>query len=95
MKKLVTAALLVSLVLLVTSVFAEMKVGVVQPLGISIYMQGTHMLVNGNHLVCLLESSTIDLTQYEGFRCQVSGPMSPTVEGGQQIMDVQEIKVLH
>lgn len=65
--------------------------GTVEKQGMSITMQGTHKLLSGGKTVVLLKSARVDLTKFEGKKVAVTGASSPTVEGNQTIVDVQEI----
>ena len=64
--------------------------GIVQPSGISIFMQGTHRLVLSDGRFILLESDSIDLNGYVGEEVDISGAIRPTVEVGGQIMRAEE-----
>lgn len=67
------------------------RTGIVQPLGMSIYMQGSHKLLNEEgSLICLLSGKTakIDLDGYVGRQVKVTGTLAKTVEGSAWIMDV-------
>jgi hypothetical protein len=67
--------------------------GTVQPAGVGITMQGSHKLVEGGTTVVLLTTTNryVELVKFEGKRVKVTGTPSPTVEGGQTIVDVQTI----
>jgi hypothetical protein len=72
--------------------------GTLQPAGVGITMQGTHKLVEpnkegGDKTVVLLKTTNahVELAKYEGKKVKVNGMPSPTVEGGQTIVDVQTI----
>ncbi|MBC7263151.1 MAG: hypothetical protein H5T64_02200 [Chloroflexi bacterium] len=65
--------------------------GIVQRLGMSIYMQGSHKLLDEKGgLICLLSSKTakVDLDGYVGRQVKVTGTLAKTVEGNAWIMDV-------
>jgi hypothetical protein len=66
--------------------------GTVEPMGVSIHMQGTHKLTEGGATVVLLRSGSVALSTYEGKRVRVKGKASPTVEGAQTIVDVESIE---
>ena len=66
--------------------------GKVEKLGPSVYMQGSHRLVQADGTVLLLASAKLDLSKYEGKTVTVSGRASPTVEGHQTIVDVEAVK---
>lgn len=68
--------------------------GIVQPAGISIYMQGTHRLVLSDGRFLLLESDTLDLNGYVGEEVNLKGSIRPTVEAGGQIMRVEEAELV-
>lgn len=68
--------------------------GIVQPSGISIFMQGTHRLVLSDGRFLLLESENIDLNGYVGEEVDISGAIRPTVEAGGQIMRVEEAELI-
>lgn len=66
--------------------------GIVQPLGISIYMQGTHTLnSDSGEIIALLEASDDKLKLAEGAYVEVSGPMSKSVEGDLPFIKVEKI----
>lgn len=65
--------------------------GVVGPLGISLYMQGTHRLALGDDRFVLLEGPAVDLNAYLGEEVEVFGAARPTVEGGGVIMRVERV----
>lgn len=67
--------------------------GVLQPLGMSIYMEGTHRLDLEDGRFLLLES-IIDLQPYEGKHVEVLGAVRPTVEAGGQIMRIERVTEL-
>ncbi len=68
------------------------KIGVVEILAANIYQQGTHILREDQDNFILLESKSIDLNQYLLKKVKVSGSLSPTIEGGKQIMAVEKIE---
>lgn len=65
--------------------------GVVEPLGISLYMQGTHRLALEGDRFILLEGPAADLNAYLGEEVEVFGAVRPTVEGGGVIMRVERV----
>ena len=72
----------------------SMREGYLKELGVSIYMQGTHMLVDRDgNLICLLASAPggSDLDTYAIGKVRVIGKMEKTVEGDARIMYVQSI----
>lgn len=66
-------------------------VGLVEELGPSIYMEGSHKLTRDGALVCLLESKTVDLAAWVGKPARVEGNARPTTEGNQTIVAVTAI----
>jgi len=71
--------------------------GIVEELGMSIFMQGTHKLVDGKgELVALLQSGSdsLDLNSYLGQKVKVSGASEPSVEGGATFVTVQSVSKL-
>ena len=73
----------------------SMRIGYIKELGPSIYMQGTHVLVDREgKLICLLgaKEGGPDLDRYMGSKVVVIGVMSETVEGDAQIMDVKLVE---
>ena len=68
--------------------------GVVEPLGISLYMQGTHRLALPDGRFVLLEGPAVDLSMYLGEEVWVFGAVRPTVEAGGVIMRVERINRL-
>jgi len=74
----------------------SLRSGIVQELGVSIYMQGTHKLLDDQgQLICLLcaRQNGIDLNQAIGQgKVNVFGVLSPTVEGNARIMEVELIE---
>ena len=70
--------------------------GRVEVLGISIYQQASHKLVLDDDRFILLTPSdqNIDLNRYVGQTVEVTGSVSPTVEGGGTIMSVEMVTLL-
>lgn len=68
--------------------------GTVEPLGVSIYMQGTHSLALGDGRMLILESTDVDLEAYLGHEVEVFGALRPTVEAGGIIMRIERISDL-
>lgn len=68
--------------------------GVVQPSGISIYMEGTHRLILDDGRFILLASDTQKLDTYVGQSVEVKGAIRPTVEGNGMIMRVESVVTL-
>jgi len=67
--------------------------GKIVPLEASLYMEGTHRLVDddGNTLI-LLSAKDDKLKLSEGMKVQVSGVVRKTLEGDAEIMAVELIK---
>ena len=68
--------------------------GTVKPLGISIYMEGTHRLSLSDGRFILLESDAIDLNGYVAEEVDVLGAIRPTVESDAMIMRVESISLI-
>ena len=68
--------------------------GVIKPLGVSIYQEGTHRLEKDSSLVAILESRKFNLSQFEESEVAVSGKVRDVKEGSQEIMDVEDLVVL-
>ncbi len=68
----------------------ETRTGVIQPLGASIYQQGTHRLLVDGRLSALLESGseTLNLDDYIGQKVELQGIVRPTAAGGLEIFQV-------
>ena len=67
--------------------------GKVLPLGPSIYTQGTHKLVDQQgEITAVLQADDDKLQLAEGYRVEVTGKISKTVEGDMKLMRVEEIK---
>ena len=70
----------------------ESHTGIIYPLGVSIYMQGTHKLVTSEgELLLLLEASDEKLLVSESMSAEVQGSVRRTTEGDQKIMRVEKI----
>lgn len=70
----------------------ESFTGTIIPLDVSIYMQGSHMLVDENgEIILLLEARDDKLEVALGMEAEVQGPVENTVEGNQRIMTVEKI----
>jgi len=67
--------------------------GTVRPLGISIYMEGTHKLSLPDGRFILLESETADLNGYVGESVVVVGAIRPTIESDAMIMRVDSVSL--
>jgi hypothetical protein len=73
----------------------SMRVGYIKELGLSIYMQGTHVLTDREGKdICLLAAveGGPDLNQYMQGQVRVLGVLEKTVEGDAQIMHVQLVE---
>ncbi len=71
--------------------------GTIKELGMSIFMQGTHQLVDDqDNLVALLSagSDSVDLNSYLNKKVEVSGKAEPSVEGGETMLTVESVKKL-
>lgn len=69
-------------------------IGIVQPVGITITMEGTHRLDLGDGRFILLASESVDLNGYVGERAEATGSIRPTVEEGGTIMRVEQIRLI-
>lgn len=68
--------------------------GTIEELGMSIFMQGTHKLVDDKEeLVALLQSGSdsLDLNSYLGQKVKVTGSAAPSVEGGSTFVTVDSV----
>ncbi len=68
--------------------------GTIEELGISIFMQGTHKLVDDSgELVALLQSGSesLDLNTYLGQKVEVDGESAPSVEGNSTFLTVESV----
>lgn len=68
--------------------------GRVEPLGMSIYQQGTHALALGDGRMVILESTLIDLNAFLSADVEVTGALRPTEEAGGIIMRVEQLTAL-
>jgi len=71
------------------------RVGFIKELGLSIYMQGTHVLTDRDgQRICLLSSDEggPDLDQYMLAQVAVIGVLESAVEGSEKIMKVQRVE---
>jgi hypothetical protein len=71
--------------------------GKVQPMGMSIFMQGSHQLVDesGEMLVILqTENGKIDLNKFVNKTVKVSGNEEPAVEAGGSVLTVTSIDTI-
>jgi len=67
--------------------------GRVLPLGPSIYMEGTHKLVDDAvEIVAILRASDDKLKLAEGFQVEIFGEKKKTVEGEMVLIEVEEIR---
>ena len=70
----------------------EIFSGVVESLGPSIYMQGTHKLLSDDgEIKALLESSKIDLNVINGMKVKVEGKVIKTIEGQLKLIQVNKV----
>ncbi|HVW66101.1 MAG TPA: hypothetical protein VHA78_00015 [Candidatus Peribacteraceae bacterium] len=65
--------------------------GMLEPAGITIFMEGTHKLNLADGRFIMLRSAAINLDQYNGKNVEVFGAVRPTKEAGGIIMDVQTV----
>lgn len=67
--------------------------GTVMPAGPSVYMEGTHQLLDEEgELLALLKSDKIDLEYFEGARVEIEGEAVKTVEGRQRLVEVVKVR---
>lgn len=69
-------------------------VGLVEELGASIYMEGSHRLLLQDGGFLLLRSDIVNLQIYEGQEVAATGSVRDSVEGGALIMSVIEVALL-
>lgn len=72
----------------------EKFTGTVEELGISIFMQGTHKLLDDKgEQVALLQAAddSLDLNDYVGQKVELSGTSAPAVEGGATFVSVASV----
>jgi hypothetical protein len=68
--------------------------GIVKPLGVSIYKEGTHRLESDNSLIALLESKDFDLDEYEHKEVELEGIIRDAIEDGLTIMSISKVNVI-
>jgi hypothetical protein len=70
--------------------------GTVEELGFSIFMQGSHQLMDdkGERVALLQAREGLDLNAYLGKKVEVSGSASASVEGGATFVTVDSVKPL-
>jgi hypothetical protein len=70
--------------------------GTIKPMGMSIFMQGSHQLVDGDgEMIVILQSDgDVNLQKFENKKVKVSGTASDTVEAGGKILNVSSIESL-
>ncbi|MCA9779520.1 MAG: hypothetical protein KC800_22485 [Candidatus Eremiobacteraeota bacterium] len=71
--------------------------GKVEPMGMSMFMQGTHQLVDDSgEMVVILqaENGKVDLNKFVNKKVKVSGNEEPTVEAGGTILTVTSIDAI-
>jgi len=66
--------------------------GVLEKLGVSIYMEGTHRLLLDAGTTTLLRSQVVNLDDYLNQRVEVTGIERPTVEGDASIINVSFVR---
>jgi hypothetical protein len=106
MSKTLARTLLLMLLLLLCPAGAEEKSchasanaleGRIQAAGPSIYMEGSHELVDGTgELVARLSGleHKVDLASYDGRQVKLFGSWRPTVEAGGKIFEVSRVEAL-
>lgn len=71
------------------------RIGYIQKIALALYEKGTHVLLSSNgesaNLVCLLESTKLDLNAYEGQQVEVKGKLSQLNDSGVLIMQVEDV----
>jgi len=74
----------------------ESYTGKVEPMGMSIFMQGSHQLVDGSgEMIVILQSDgKVDLNKFVGKNVKASGSAEGTVEAGGKILTVSSIEAL-
>ena len=72
----------------------ETLTGTIEPIGMSIFMQGSHQLLNdeGEVLVLLQAGDGVDLNKFSGKKATVTGRVEGTVEAGGTIMTVSKVE---
>lgn len=73
----------------------ESYTGKVQAMGMSMFMQGSHELVDDKgNMIVLLQAATdqVNLKSFEGKKAKVSGTTEDTVEAGGKIVSVVAIE---
>lgn len=68
--------------------------GIVKPIGVSIYGEGTHRLEQDDRLLAVLESEKVNLLDFEQKEVKVRGFVRDTEEGGQKIMEVAFLEIV-
>lgn len=68
--------------------------GKVEPMGMSMFMQGSHQLVDdkGDMIFILQAGGEVNLSKFEGKNVTVEGTVEDTVEAGGKLMTVESIK---
>lgn len=74
----------------------ESYTGKVEPMGMSIFMQGSHQLVDesGEMIVILQSDGAVDLNKFTKKKVKVSGDLEDTVEAGAKVLNVKELEAL-
>jgi hypothetical protein len=70
--------------------------GKIEPMGMSIFMQGSHQLLDesGAMIVILQSDGKVDLNKFVGKKVKVSGTTEDTVEGGGKLLTVSSAESL-
>lgn len=74
----------------------ESYTGKIEPMGMSIFMQGSHQLIddNGDVIVLLNADEGVDLDRFSGKKVKVTGNVEDTVEAGGRIVTVVKVDSL-
>ncbi len=74
----------------------ESFTGKIEPMGMSIFMQGSHRLVDdgGETIVILQADGDVDLNKFVQKKVKVSGTVESTVEAGGKILNVSAVEAL-
>lgn len=72
----------------------ETLTGKIEPMGMSMFMQGSHQLLDdrGDVMVLLQAGDGVDLNKFSGKKAKVSGSVEGTVEAGGKIMTVSKVE---
>jgi len=66
--------------------------GVIEPLELDIVKQGTHQIRTDDNELVVIQSKTVNLSDYLDKRVTVTGKMAPSITGNEQVLDVEEVK---